>query len=252
MMRSLPAVALLLGLLVPAVAAQEEASPHAIFQRHVEASGGEAAHRAVTSQRQTGRVESKAMPQTVPVTILVKAPNIMRVIVTLGEFGTITQAADADQGWGLDPFNGARVLPEGERRFMQRGVDTLSMIDPQTPYENLAHVGREDVETPDGPVACDRVDFTLHGVKMSEWFAVDSGLRIRRMATFDTDFGPEEQAILYLDWKPVGDSGLLVPHASQQEAMGAAITVTIEKVELNPGDLPDDAFAVPEAVQEKL
>ena len=248
------AVAVLALFLASAAHAQEEAAtPRAIFQRHIDASGGAAAHEAVTTQRHTGHVESAAMPgREVPITILVKAPSTMRVVVDLGNLGKIIQAADADAGWSLDPFSGANITPDADRLFMQRGVDTLSMIDPQTPYEDLTLAAREDVETPTGPVPCDRVDFTLNGVQMSEWFAVDSGLRIKRAVTFEGDFGPEERAILYLDWKPVGDGGLLVPHSSPQQAMGADISVIIERVELNPSDLPADAFDVPEAVREKM
>ena len=226
-----------------------------VLARHVDATGGVEAHRQAESQRQTGKVVLPVMNDLEgELTILVARPDSIRVTVDVPRGGRFEQGASGETAWSLDRFTGPKLMSDPERRLLQRSVDPPDGGDLDR-YASATVAGVEavaDVPGEDGPVEVVRIDLeTDDGVKLSEFFDVETGLRVKRMAEWDGDFGDERREIVYGDYREVGDRGLLVPFRSRQQAMGAAIEVHIENVEVNP-DLNADAFAPPPEVRDLM
>lgn len=237
-----------------ATATRNESLPsaRAVLDRFVEVTGGVEAHRAFKSQRQTGTVQLAAMGVKGQLTILVAAPDHIAIVVEMPNLAPFLQGAAGEVAWSVDAYNGPKLLTDVERTLLQREIDPDEAADPYASYATATNVGIETVTGLDGPVQTYRLDLTTKdGINFQEWFAIDSGLRVKRAGTYQTDFGEERQEILYGDWRPVGDNGLLVPFTSQRIVLGAPIHVQIEQVEVDP-KLPPGAFTPPPGVQELL
>ncbi len=247
-MPKLRLAAVVLLVLCSPLAAEPATQPvtaEAILLRHVEAIGGQAARDDVTSQRQVGTLELPALGITGELTILVAAPDKIRVTVNLPGLGVIEQGAAGSVGWANDPFSGPRVMSDIERLLLTRVINSE---DPMKGFTSAKVAGEEEI----AGTAATRVDLVAEaGHQVSEWYAIETGLRLKRTATWQTDFGPEEQSIVYSDYRPIGESTLLAPHRSEQNAGGNDIVVTIKETQSNP-ELDDDAFAPPPAVAKLL
>ena len=233
-------------------------SAEALVARHVGATGGAEARRAVTSQRQTGVVRLPAMGGRPgfegKVTVIVADPDRVRVSVEVPPVGTFEQGAVGDLGWANDPFNGPRVMDDVERRAALDAAEPADLDDPYAEFDAATVAGPEPVENVpghDGPVQAHRVDLTGGPLdaEFSEWFAVETGLRIKRRVAWEGDFGDESAEVTYGDYRPAGDSELLVAHASRRVALGTPIEVQLTNIEVNP-DLADDAFGPPPSVED--
>ena len=226
----------------------------AILQAYYDATGGIDAHRNVAVQRQTGTLEVTSRGVTGQMTILVAAPDQIRITIELPVIGTIEQGASGGVGWANDPFNGARIMADAERMLLTRGIAPPEAGDLLAGFDSASVAAEpEDVTVPGGEtVSARRVDLTtLEGHAVAEWYAVEGGLLVKREATWQTDFGPEEQSIAYGNYQPVGDSDLLAAFISEQTVGGNDLVVRIEQAEANP-ELGPDAFAFPPAVQKLL
>jgi outer membrane lipoprotein-sorting protein len=236
--------------LAPATQPTEPPAAEALFARHLEATGGIEAHRAAEAQRQTGTVVVPAMGVEGKLTILVAAPDRIKIHVEMPRVGEFNQGVNGQTGWSIDPLNGRRDLNEGERVNLKAGIDPQTLVDPLAGFDGStvgdAPEAVENVPGEEGPVLAWRVDLTRDdGPDVSQWFALDTGLRIKRQVTWRGDFGDESRLTTYGDYRPVGDAGLLVPFKSNQQAVGAPVQIRVEQVELNP-TLPANAFTAPQ------
>lgn len=232
--------------------AQSLPSARAVLDRFVTVTGGTEAHRAFRSQRQTGTVDLPAMGVRGKITIRVAQPDYIAVVVDLPNLDPFLQGAAGDTAWSIDAYNGPRLLTDVERTLLQREIDPSQAADPASSYAAMTVAGIETVEGFDGPVRAYRLDLrTEDGIEFQEWFALDSGLRLKRAASYETKFGEERQEILYGDWRTIDDNGLMVPFALQQIVLGAPIRVQIEQVEVDP-KLSPDTFDPPADVQKLL
>jgi hypothetical protein len=221
----------------------------AILQRHIEATGGVEAHRAAKTQKHVGTIEVPAVGLNGELTILLATPDKIRVNVELPQVGTFAQGAAGDVGWAMDPMNGPRIMADAERELLQQGLDPARLTEPARFYSSIRHDGEEDVVVPGrGSVKADKVTLvTKDGHELVEHYDRETGLRVRRAATWRTDFGPEQQISTFADYRDVG-GGLLVPFVTLRESAGGEMTVRLREVVLHPA-FADDPFAVPDEVQ---
>lgn len=224
----------------------EPPSAETVLRAYVEATGGEAAHRAASEQKQSGTLSVPAMSLEGTLVVLAAAPDKILVRVDFPGLGSFIQGANGDAGWASDPFGGDRTLPDGERALLQRDLSPDENLDPNQAFASARTVGIESI-TLDGqePQPAYKLELvTPDGSTLTEWFAVDSGLRLKQEATWQTEFGPESQTTEFSDYRVVGDAGLLVPFVSRQTVGGREILVRMDEVVLNPG-LPGDGFDPP-------
>jgi hypothetical protein len=83
-----------------------------VLRLHVEAAGGEAALRRITSRRSEGSLERHG--RGVPIVTLQRAPNLVHVETRFPRPGTLRQGFDGGTAWVLHPLQGGRLLDAGE------------------------------------------------------------------------------------------------------------------------------------------
>ena len=235
-----------------AASAEADATAAAVLARFVDATGGAELHRRGSVQRHTGTVELAAMGVRGNITVLVGPPDRLAVSVELPDLDPFVQGTGGDAAWSIDAYNGPRLLGETQRVLMQLGLDPEEVADPAATFKSVKYIGREKVDVLGREVEADRLRIvTEEGVTVEEWFDVEAGFRVRRAATFETDFGPQVEETIFDDYRRVGESDLRVPFVTQRTVLGAPVKIVLDRVEVGV-DLPADAFDPPAAVQKLL
>ena len=234
------------------IVAEADADAKTVLDRFVDVTGGAELHRAGSAQRHTGTVELAAMGVRGEITVLVGPPDRLAVSVELPGLDPFIQGTAGDAAWSIDAYNGPRLLGKTQRVLMQLGLDPKEVADPAAVHQSVALVGRETVDVLGREVEADRLRIvTDEGVTVEEWYAVDSGLRVKRSATFETDFGPQLEETIFDDYREVGDSSLRVPFVTQRTVLGAPVKIVLDRVEVDV-ELPADAFEPPASVRKLM
>jgi hypothetical protein len=103
---------LTLAILCLALDSMPSAEADRILRLHLEAAGGEAALRRITSRRSQGTLERHG--HAVPVVTHQRAPNLVHVETLFPRPGTLRQGFDGRTAWVLHPLQGGRVLDARE------------------------------------------------------------------------------------------------------------------------------------------
>ena len=119
--------AVLVAILVASVPAagranQRAASADQVLDRHVEATGGKAAHARLSSIVMKGTVELVAQGIKGTVETWHKAPDKKLEVVTLSGHGVQKSGFDGSNGWSSDAVNGTRTLSGVELGTLRRGA----------------------------------------------------------------------------------------------------------------------------------
>ncbi|MCC5807571.1 MAG: hypothetical protein JJU00_14705 [Opitutales bacterium] len=240
--------ALLLSALVPAAAAWStereirDLPLSEVLSRHIEAMGGEAAHRGIQSLRIDATVALEDGP-THRVTILKARPNLFRATFRASDW-SLTRGFDGEDVWTLlvtDKGHHAKPLDPFEEKLIAR----------RAPIENLLLRTRElDAETTlvgterlvNRPVYRVRVDF---GDGHIVDHLIDGGdFVLRRVEqTEPRATGERVTTLIPSNYQYVG--GVLFPWREIQLSDGERHSViTVQDMEINPGVLYD-AFRPP-------
>ncbi|MBL9148404.1 MAG: hypothetical protein JNM94_06895 [Phycisphaerae bacterium] len=108
----------------PAVAAPTTAAPaptaDALLARHLEACGGAETLAAAAPLTTNATVRFQGTPITGTYVARRAAPNRFKVVIDLGDLGTVSQGFDGTTAWSLDQDGGPRVLTGIERTQLER------------------------------------------------------------------------------------------------------------------------------------
>jgi outer membrane lipoprotein-sorting protein len=214
-----------------------------VVARNIEARGGAARIKAVTSLRMTGHM-TIAPGLEAPSVLEMKRPGRMRLDLELPEF-TATQVYDGEQGWELLPFRGDRepraLRPEDAASAAERADMDGPLVDYRDKGHHLELLGREPVDGRDAF----KLRLTLkNGHEQTVYIDAASYLEIRGESTRNVEGTQIVSEQKIGDYREVG--GLLFPHSFENGVKGRPQRqrVTIETIEI---DVPiDDArFAWP-------
>ncbi len=239
MLRALPLLALATGL----AATTSAQTLDEIVARNLEARGGLARIKAVTSMRWTARM-TIAPGLDAPATLEMKRPGRMRLDLTLPDGATATQVFDGDGGWQIPP-GGDEAVPlsaEEAKGAAERADFDGPLVDYKAKGHSLELLGPASV---DGSAAF-KLRLTLkNGTVQTIYLDAASYLEVKDEATRTvrgTEI-PTEQRVG--DYRDVG--GLRLPHRFENGILGQPDrqTIAIQKIEI---DVPlDDArFTMPD------
>jgi len=223
------------ALVVSFAAVAQRPSVDALIARHLQARGGSARWRAVTTLRLTGRVMSDGHEQGL--LILARRPGLRREELAF-ELGTVVSAFDGERAWTLDPFLGpgaARELTGPALELAREQADFDGpLIDHAAKGHRLTLEGETTVDERRGW----RVKLTRRDGRVS-WHDLDaaSGVELRMSVEIRGGGDPVVVETIFDDYRPV--DGILVPHRVVTRTGDRATSeIVIEQVAFNvPIDL---------------
>ncbi|MEM9064456.1 MAG: hypothetical protein AAGB51_03085 [Planctomycetota bacterium] len=236
--------------LAPAASAiavtQDLPSGEQVVARYVEATGGEKAHRAITSR--TMVVEMSA-PQFGKMTITTKemAPNMLSAVIKSDQFGEIIQGTNGEVAWASDVMQGPRVLEGDELTMTIREADFYGDLNTNKYFSKIETLGKQ--EFGEGEVY--QVAFTPldGGNNETRYYDTESGLLVGSEGVMPSPQGELTVTTVFSDYRDV--DGIKIPFKSERTMFGMTQTLTVQSVTHNEGVTKDD-FEVPEDIKPLL
>lgn len=163
-----------------------------VYDKFADAVGGRAAWKSVVGRSDKGTANVTFAGISGSYERHEALPNKVRMIIDLGVV-RIDQGFDGVKGW-MDQGQGMQPMPEEQAKDMaEPKADGAAFLDPAR-FTSAAVTGKEAFE---GADAWKIVATTKSGRKITEYFDVNSGLRVGTVT--DTPMGP--QTAIYKDYK---------------------------------------------------
>lgn len=240
MLRRVLSTALVLAAVPFALSAQ---TVDEIITKHIEARGGLAKLKAITSLKATGKLELGPGIEA-PVTMEQSRPENMRLEFTIQGL-TAIQAYDGTTAWAIIPFQGkkdADVMPADQATSFIEGADfDGALIDWKAKGHTVTLIGKEKVEGSDAW----KLKLALkNGNERIVFLDADSYLEIRNEQKTKMQ-GTEIESFTNIgDYRDV--AGVPIPFSIEQGAKGVPQVqrLTIEKYEANTA-IDKSRFAMP-------
>ena len=246
----LPAVAQESPTTQPTAPAAEANLPSAkeVLQKYIDATGGEAAYRALTGQKAVGTFEMPDQGLTGQLELYQQRPDKMLGVLNISLFGKVERGVNGDVGWVIDDRKGPQLLDDDTRKTMLRTADLQANLTPDKYYSAMEVKGTEPV---DGKPAYHLVLTPVEGTAPIEsYYDVASGLLVKTVMTEDSPAGKIVSDTTLSDYREVGRGELKMklPFKLVAKAGGQEQVITLTEVTLNP-DTPAEKFAVPQEVK---
>lgn len=226
-----------------AVAApQDLPSPQSIIERYVEAVGGEKAIRATEGIHQVGTMEMPAMGMSAELEIYLAPPNKMLMKMVLPQVGAINTGFNGEIGWIENPMTGP-MLMEGEQ--LEQAIeqaDFYSDLNYSSRYASMETVGIVEFA---GEQAYKVALVDQDGDQTTEYFSVDSGLKVGFEAEQASEMGTVLVVTELHDWKEV--DGRMVPATTLAKMMGQEMSMKIDTISFEA--IAPEVFEVPASIK---
>jgi outer membrane lipoprotein-sorting protein len=232
-------------LYVSPVAAQ---SVDELIAKNLQARGGEAKLRALSSMRITGTVSVQGMQ--LPMTVTAKRPNMMRQEMQIQDKKVVT-AFDGEKAWMINPMMGAEAPqevpgPQGELTKEQSDFDG-PLMDYKSKGTTIELVKGE---APDGTdklsdgTKAYKLKVTRKGGRVQYiYLDAESGIEVK--TTNEIEQGGQTFSIETEMSDYRAEDGVMVPHSIRNVMNGQPLMqMTVEKVEFNV-PIEDALFKMP-------
>jgi hypothetical protein len=227
----------------PADAAVAVPSAAEVIARHVKATGGADAYRAIENFTATGVMRIEQMGLEAPMRMIWARAGDLRVTFEMPQMGAMEQGILGDIGWSNSMMEGPRLLEDAELEFTRQQADITRYLTPDEAFSAMTNAGIEAFN--DEPAY--RVDVVSNdGQAQTLWFSVETGYQIGMRTTVQTQMADIEATVTLSDYRPVG--GILMSFRSEQALLGMTQTMEMREVSIN-AELDDDVFALPADVQ---
>ena len=227
-------------------AADDLPLPSVLFEKHIEAVGGEQSILAHTTKTINGKLLIKAMNIEGSLQVVAAAPNKIKTTVELGQYGKSLSGYDGKVGWSMDPMSGNMILEGEALQQMTARADF---------YGNDLHLARDAVklETIEMVTSEDDEQFKVllvdaNGEESYLYFSKETGLLggIDKM-----EVGPMGKVPTQIRMDNYVESdGVKTAHRITSIQNGVESIIEIESVSYDP--LPEDAFELPSEIQSKV
>jgi predicted Zn-dependent peptidase len=174
-----------------------EVTPKTIIDAYIKAIGGKKAIMEVKDV--TTKMNAKVQGAELSIVTQQKAPNKYAMSVTMGKIVVQKEAYDGVKGRQSSAQGKSELTGEGLDQIKSQAVMFIEMQ-----YEKLGYkLNLAGVENIEGKDAYKLEIKSPKGQKMTEYYDVSSGLKIRKMETADTEMGPLVQITDIVDYKEV-------------------------------------------------
>jgi len=241
-----------LGLLVGLCAAGPLTSQPAVAQtaaeliaKNIEAKGGLAAIKAISSLRKTGKLETQGFALVIMLRSDQKPENLVRQSISI-EGMTQVQAYDGTEGWQINPFQGRRDperMADDDTRSLVEGADFYGpLVNYEKKGSKVEYVGHTTVDGDDAL----RLKVTLKNGDLLNYFLdPDTYLEIRVERQLFIRGSVHESYINLGSYKKV--NGVYFPFSAESGSPrnpGPGDKVTFTRIEANV-EIPDAEFKMP-------
>jgi hypothetical protein len=186
-------------------------SPDAILAKYIQALGGEAALRKVTSRVIIAKRDYPAgpaglQPVIADVEIDQQAPNLT-VMFSKAEKLAVSEGFDGQTAWAQGMNGNVNNLPEPDQQRAKRSADFYESLDLAKNYERMEVVGTEKVNNKDAYVL---LAYAQNDTPERLYFDTKTGLLLRRLTTLPSSLGPFPYAVDYDEYKKTS-KGIMFP-----------------------------------------
>ena len=218
-----------------------------LIEKNINAKGGRAKIEAVKTMRMTGKM-AMGQGMEAPITMELARPNKMRMeFVFQGMTGV--QTYDGKEGWSLSPFMGKTDPEPMSGQQLEQVAEQADFDGPLFNYKDKGHkveyVGKEDLEgTPAHKLKLTKKNGDIGHI----WLDAEHFLELKASGKTNVNGQEIEGETWFGDYKEVG--GVMMAHSVESKAAGmpGGMTITIDKVEVNP-ELAADRFGKPQAAK---
>jgi hypothetical protein len=223
-----------------ATAASATASADQVLNRYVEAIGGRAAWKKLTSRVSTGTIDVPEMQISGTVEFHEKAPNrLLRVIILNG--ASFRQGFDGTNGWTDDPQDGLRSQTGAELEDTRLDADFYHPLDLRQLYSKFTLTGTEKIGEHDTYV----IEAARAGGDPDKmYFDMKTGLARRMISRRHSAEGLSTYQEDLEDYREV--DGIKLPFTVHQSIAKPSFTITFTEVRHNV-ELNDSEFSKPAA-----
>jgi hypothetical protein len=213
-----------------------------IISRYIQATGGEAAYRKLTSRVTKATFILPDMQNlTGTAEIYEKAPNKSLVVLNFPGLGVSREGYDGMVGWSQEPQAEVRVMTGTELASTKVDADFYKEIRLVELFPNLSFKGTEKVGS--------KTTYKLEGVSKdgyseAMYFDVESGLLVRTDSVEESPEGKTVLEIYYDDYREV--DGIRMPFTARHRSPELSILFRITEVRHNV-PIEDAKFDKPRA-----
>jgi outer membrane lipoprotein-sorting protein len=231
-----------LALLVAAPAVSQSADD--IIAKNIDAKGGLAKLKAVTSMRATGKITIGPGIEA-PIVVEQKRPKFVRLDITVQGL-TIVQAYDGTTAWILNPMSGRKDPELAPSEMVKQFEEQADMDGPLIDYKDKGHkvelLGKDKAEGAD----CYKLRVTLkNGDVRTYYIDAENFLDVKVEGKTMVRGTETETDTIFGDWKEVAGMMMAFSIDAGQKGAPQRQKITIEKVEVNPA-IDDARFKMPE------
>jgi len=214
----------------------EGLTANGVIDIYLEAIGGKEKFSKVEDR--TTIMRGEIMGQNLSIVIKQKAPNKLKQNIRSGEM---------KQTILYDGTKAATIIGDEITEFDNKKLEKLKLeaamnflLDPEAYGVSLELTGIETVNSID----CYKIELTTEdGTNWVQFYAIDSGLKIKEVKEVETTQGSFQQKTINSDYKDV--DGLKFPFNIKQSFGMQTVEMIVSSVKLNVG-LKDSVFEIPE------
>lgn len=240
--RPLLFTALALCLPLAAHAADNLPEARSLLDKHIEAMGGEAQVLKGAQGTAKGSFGMPAAGISAPMTIWMDGQGNLATEVELPGMGTIRSGVNGETVWGVDPFQGPRILEGLERAEQLDNASIDGSLRKDSMVASMQTTGRAEY---DGR-ACYKVELKWRSGRDSwDCYAIDDGLLLASGGKSHSPMGEVEVVNIVKRYAEL--SGLRMPVLSEMQMMGQTQVISIDSFDPTA---PDAAvFALPAPIK---
>ena len=217
-----------------------------IMAKYVQAIGGEAAHKKITSRITTCEMVIDEIGIGAKFTITQKTPNLFLTKVSSEVMGEMSDGYDGSIVWEKSALTGVSILNGVEKLESIRDGDIHADINWKKYYESAVTLAKEDFNG----VAVYKVSLkSLSGAEDLYYIDADTFYLLRKEATTVSEGKSEKIAFEFSDFRNV--DGIVMPFAAMNETDEMKFNMQCDNV-LHNQEVADSFFKLPSDVQATL
>lgn len=223
-------------------AADQDPKALEIMDAYIEKIGGKELIKSIESTKVTGTISVPMAGLGGSMTMMNKAPGMMKMVVDIAGFGKQESGYDGKVGWSSDPMGGPRLMTDEEVAALSEQADPTAAIKYRELYPTIEYAGETNFEG-DKVHKIRMVD--KDGTEQYQFFAVSSGLMVGSESTQPSPMGEINVISVMSEYKEFG--GMKMPTKIVQKMGPQEVIMQVTAAEMN--NVEDSAFELPAAIK---